>query len=161
MLWRPSPTETTGDPFFQVASQPTITDPVTGIVGPNPLYDPNYRQFDVEGYRIYRGRVDSPNELALIAQFDYQGTFITDFTSQVSVGVSCRPAAPELGIDMSQSSTRLIPPCRILPSAARCLSIPWFPAWRRQSASTFRWSGPSSRWSGAIGPHWPPARPSS
>ena len=26
----------------------------------NPQYDPNYRQFDVEGYRVYRGRVDSP-----------------------------------------------------------------------------------------------------
>jgi hypothetical protein len=97
VLWRPSPTEQSGDPFFQVASQPTITDPVTGIVGPNPLYDPNYRQFDVEGYRIYRGRVDSPNELALIAQFDYQGTFITDFTGQINVGPAC---APELGIDL-------------------------------------------------------------
>src|SRR4051812_7802662 len=100
VLWRPSPTEQSGDPFFQVASQTTITDPVTGIVGPNPLYDPNYRQFDVEGYRIYRGRVDSPNELALIAQFDYQGTFITDFTSQVSVGGQLLTGcAPELGIN--------------------------------------------------------------
>jgi len=99
VLWRPSPTEQSGDPFFQVASQPTITDPVTGIVGANPLYDPNYRQFDVEGYRIYRGRVDSPNELALIAQFDYQGTFISDFTSQVSVGGQLLTGcAPELGI---------------------------------------------------------------
>jgi hypothetical protein len=100
VLWRPSPTEASGDPFFQVANQPTITDPLTGIVGPNPLYDPNYRQFDVEGYRIYRGRVDSPNELALIAQFDYQGTFITDFTSQVSVEGQLRAGcAPELGIN--------------------------------------------------------------
>ncbi|MFL5448730.1 MAG: hypothetical protein ACJ8AX_09280, partial [Gemmatimonadales bacterium] len=97
VLWRPSPTEATGDPFFQVASQVTITDPVTGIVGPNPLYDPNYRQFDVEGYRIYRGRVDSPNELSLIAQFDYQGTFITDFTGQINTGAAC---APELGINI-------------------------------------------------------------
>jgi hypothetical protein len=96
VLWRPSPTETSGDPFFQVANQPTITDPATGIVGPNPLYDPNYRQFDVEGYRIYRGRVDSPNELSLIAQFDYQGTVITDFTGQVNPNANC---APELGIN--------------------------------------------------------------
>ena len=112
VLWRPSPTEQTGDPFFQVASQPTITDPVTGIVGPNPLYDPNYRQFDVEGYRIYRGRVDSPNELALIAQFDYQGTFITDFTSQVSVdGQLLTSCAPELGVnDPVAIDTTVAPP---------------------------------------------------
>ena len=44
---------------------------------PNPLFDPNYRQFDVEGYRVYRGRVDSPNSLQLLAQFDYTGTVIS------------------------------------------------------------------------------------
>jgi hypothetical protein len=100
VLWRPSVTEQTGDPFFQVASQLTITDPVTGITGPNPLYDPNYRQFDVEGYRVYRGRVDSPDELALIAQFDYSGTLIRDFTSQVSVeGQLQTGCAPELGVN--------------------------------------------------------------
>ncbi|HZN98723.1 MAG TPA: hypothetical protein VFB61_13400 [Gemmatimonadales bacterium] len=100
VLWRPSPTETTGDPFFVIASSLTRTDPETGLVEPNPLYDPNYRQFDVEGYRIYRGRVDSPDELTEVAQFDYQGTVITDFTSQISVDgqlqVGC---APELGIN--------------------------------------------------------------
>jgi hypothetical protein len=113
VLWRPSPTEQTGDPFFQVASQPTITDPATGIVGPNPLYDPNYRQFDVEGYRIYRGRVDSPNELALIAQFDYQGTFISDFTSQVSVdGQLLTGCAPELGINTLTIDSTTAPPAR-------------------------------------------------
>ncbi|MFL5474394.1 MAG: hypothetical protein ACJ8A6_01770, partial [Gemmatimonadales bacterium] len=46
--------------------------------------------------RIYRGRVDSPNELALIAQFDYAGTFISDFQGQVNPGTGC---APELGIN--------------------------------------------------------------
>ena len=96
VLWRPSVTETTGDPFFAIASAVTRTDPVTGVVEPNPLYDPNYRQFDVEGYRVYRGRVDSPNELALVAQFDYQGTFITDFQGQINPNSSC---APELGIN--------------------------------------------------------------
>jgi len=100
VLWQPSATETSGDPFFAVASQPTITDPVTGIVGPNPLYDPNYRQFDVEGYRVYRGRVDSPNELSLVAQFDYAGTLIRDFTSQVSFNGQLQTGcAPELGIN--------------------------------------------------------------
>jgi hypothetical protein len=108
VLWRPSPTETTGDPFFAVASAPTITDPVTGLVGPNPLFDPNYRQFDVEGYRIYRGRVDSPNELSLVAQFDYSGTFITDFQGQVNPNASC---APELGINLPAAvDTTVTPP---------------------------------------------------
>jgi hypothetical protein len=110
VLWRPSRTETEGDPFFSVASQPTITNPETGLVEPNTLYDPNYRQFDVEGYRIYRGRVDSPNELELIAQFDYTGTFITDFTGQVNPNPSC---APELGINnITAIDSTTAPPAR-------------------------------------------------
>ncbi|MGH7509478.1 MAG: hypothetical protein ACREMZ_08405 [Gemmatimonadales bacterium] len=96
VLWRPSPSETTGDPFFEVASALTVPNPETGAPEPNPLYDPNYRQSDVEGYRIYRGRVDSPTELALVAQFDYSGTFITDWRGQVNPVPGC---APELGID--------------------------------------------------------------
>jgi len=96
VLWRPSASETTGDPFFAVASALTQPNPETGAPEPNPLYDPNYRQSDVEGYRVYRGRVDSPNELALVAQFDYSGTFITDFRGQVNPLPGC---APELGID--------------------------------------------------------------
>jgi hypothetical protein len=96
VLWQPSASETTGDPFFAVASSPTVTDPVTGLPTTNLLYDPNYRQLDVEGYRVYRGRVDSPNSLNLVAQFDYAGTFIRDFGSQVNPVAGC---APELGIN--------------------------------------------------------------
>jgi hypothetical protein len=96
VLWQPSASETTGDPFFAIASQPTVIDPVTGLPTNNLLYDPNYRQNDVEGYRVYRGRVDSPNSLKLVAQFDYAGTFITDFGSQVNPVKGC---APELGIN--------------------------------------------------------------
>ena len=96
VLWRPSPTETSGDPFFASASSATVLPPGGGTPVPNPLFDPNYRQFDVEGYRVYRGRVDSPNQLALVAQFDYQGTFITDFQGQVNPVPGC---APELGIN--------------------------------------------------------------
>jgi hypothetical protein len=96
VIWQPTSSEVDGDPYFAVASAPTIipegsTDPVA-----NPLYDPNYRQLDVEGYRIYRGRVDSPNSLRVIAQFDYSGTVFTDFTSQVNPTTGC---APELGIN--------------------------------------------------------------
>jgi hypothetical protein len=90
VLWRPSASETTGDPFFQIASQP-----LDGSGQPNLLYDPNYRQQDVEGYRIYRGRVDSPGSLQLLAQFDYAGTLISDYTGQINVGDEC---APEFGI---------------------------------------------------------------
>jgi hypothetical protein len=95
VLWRPSPTETSGDPFFAVATQVTVTDTL-GNVLPNALYDPNYRQLDVEGYRVYRGRVDNPNELQLLAQFDYSGTFISDFAGQVNPTPGC---APELNIN--------------------------------------------------------------
>ena len=95
VVWRPSATETVrpggGDPYFEVASNSA-----------SPLYDPNFRQYDVEGYRIYRGR--SPSNLQLIAQFDYAGTYLRDFT-----GVSAYTAdldgdgilgecAPELGV---------------------------------------------------------------
>jgi hypothetical protein len=96
VLWRPSPTEATGDPFFSLAQQPTVIDSSTGLPVPNALYDPNYRQFDVEGYRVYRGRVDNPNQLQLIAQFDYAGTVIKDFAGQVNPSPGC---APELGIN--------------------------------------------------------------
>jgi hypothetical protein len=65
VIWEPSATETQGDPFFSAAGDPT-----------NPLFDPNYRQFDVEGYRIYRGT--SPADLQLVAQFDKAGSVFVD-----------------------------------------------------------------------------------
>ena len=90
VLWRPSVSESTGDPFFVIANAA-----VTPEGAPNPLYDPNYRQSDVEGYRVYRGRVDSPGSLQLLAQFDYAGTTIADFQGQVNPLDAC---APEIGI---------------------------------------------------------------
>jgi hypothetical protein len=131
VLWRPSPTEASGDPFFTIASQVTITDTL-GNVLPNPLYDPNYRQLDVEGYRVYRGRVDNPNELQLLAQFDYSGTFISDFAGQVNPTIGC---APELGVnvitpivDPVTGDTTFVPACpvpfdTVLPGVARTVSI--------------------------------------
>ncbi len=94
VLWARSNTETTPDPFFQIASQPTIN----GL--PNALYDPNFRGNDVEGYRIYRGRTSNPSELQLIAQFDYapsadgKGVF-NDFRGLINPTATC---APELGV---------------------------------------------------------------
>jgi len=91
VLWRATASETTGDPFFAIANAPLTPE---GSV--NPLYDPNYRNQDVEGYRVYRGRVDSPNSLQLLAQFDFSGTVITDFQGQVNPATTC---APEIGIN--------------------------------------------------------------
>lgn len=89
VVWQKSQTETVGDPFFAAASDATSA-----------LYDPNFRQFDVEGYRIYRGRTSS--DLQLVAQFDYAGTSFTDYTGAIDYGdvngdgiVEC---APELGL---------------------------------------------------------------
>ncbi|HKT60267.1 MAG TPA: hypothetical protein VJQ46_09460, partial [Gemmatimonadales bacterium] len=100
VLWARSGTETTPDPFFAVASQPTST-----------LYDPNFRANDVEGYRIYRGRTNNPTELQLIAQFDYapsadgKGIF-NDFRGTVNPVPGC---APELGV-MTDCPAGLQPP---------------------------------------------------
>jgi len=93
VVWQKSKTEdpvTGGDPFFAIASDPTSV-----------LYDPNFRQFDVEGYRIYRGR--TTGDLQIVAQFDYAGTSITDFTGAFAYtedldGDGKSECAPELGI---------------------------------------------------------------
>ncbi|HVX88680.1 MAG TPA: hypothetical protein VG940_07125, partial [Gemmatimonadales bacterium] len=83
ILWRPSATETSGDPFFSIASDPA-----------SPAYDPNYRESDVEGYRIYRGRVGDPAKLTLLAQFDRSDTRMRDYLGVIRPGGNC---APELG----------------------------------------------------------------
>ena len=93
VLWQPSPTESPDnpDPFFAVASAVTIDG------APNPLYDPNFRANDVEGYRVYRGRVDNPSELQLLAQFDYvpdpatgKGIFV-DYRGLMNPDPGCAP----------------------------------------------------------------------
>jgi hypothetical protein len=95
IAWKPSASDTPkvggGDPYFEVASNPS-----------SPLYDPNFRQYDVEGYRIYRGR--SSSDMQLVAQFDYAGTVLRDFTGAAAYvedldgdGRSGR-CAPELAI---------------------------------------------------------------
>jgi hypothetical protein len=104
VFWTPSATETTPDPFFAIASTPLNAD---GTV--NPLYDPNFRDTDVEGYRIYRGRTSNPSELTLIAQFDYapdpfnptatKGRF-KDFRATVNPIAEC---APEIGVRIACS----------------------------------------------------------
>ena len=88
IAWIKSATETVqpggGDPYYVVSSDNT-----------SPLYDPDYRQYDVEGYRIWRGRTAA--EMQVIAQFDYAGTSFIDYTGQVfdSNNPNC---APEIGL---------------------------------------------------------------
>ena len=98
VLWRQSATDAEGgeDPFFVVAGSPLKGD---GTV--NPLYDPNFRRRDVEGYRVFRGRTSNPSQLTMIAQFDYspdpatgRGIF-RDFRGVVNPDPGC---APELGV---------------------------------------------------------------
>ena len=69
VFWQPSATETTGDPFFAAAADPDPT---------NALRDPNFRRFDVEGYRIFKGT--KPSDIRLIAQFDKAGTSLLDYS---------------------------------------------------------------------------------
>jgi len=69
VIWDESPTEQTGDPFFVAASDPD-----------NALFNPNYRQFDVEGYRVWRGL--DPGTLELLEQFDKAGSNFTDNTCE-------------------------------------------------------------------------------
>lgn len=94
VLWRPSASEQTGDAYFAIAKDAQVLND-QGVLVPNPLYDPNFRQFDVEGYRIYRARVDDPAAMTLLMQFDYAGTVISDYAAQVNGNRFC---APELGV---------------------------------------------------------------
>ena len=90
IVWAKSVTETAGDPYFGVASDSTNAA----------LYDPNFRRFDVEGYRIYRGR--TTGQLEMIAQFDYSGTTFRDVTGNLVYPNRC---APELGLDAAADLT--------------------------------------------------------
>lgn len=94
VLWKPSESETLGDPYFASANQPRTVGPA-GTIDINPLYDPNYRQFDVEGYRVWRSRTSDLTEATLLAQFDYAGTVIRDYTGRINPRQTC---APDLGI---------------------------------------------------------------
>ncbi len=85
IVWRQSDSEASGDSYYSVASDPGT--PAT----PNLIYDPNYRQFDVEGYRVYRGRVDNPSTLQLLAQFDYSDRVFDDYLGVVNPTPDCAP----------------------------------------------------------------------
>jgi hypothetical protein len=84
VVWQKSTTESLGDPYFAVASSPL-----------NSLYDPNFRRYDVEGYRIWRGRTEA--EMEVLASFDYSGTTIMDRTGGFFYD-SNPQCAPELAL---------------------------------------------------------------
>ena len=69
VIWEPSTTEEDGDPFFEVAGDPT-----------SPLYNPNYRRNDVEAYAIWRSSGTSEPEI--VAFFDYADTQFFDYTCE-------------------------------------------------------------------------------
>ncbi len=104
IVWRPSATEATGDPYFDVAASPVAVPTGGGPPAPNPLYDPNYRRFDVEGYRVWRGRTDDPGKMELLAQYDYAGTVLSDYTASVVTLALGNQCAPELGVIQSCST---------------------------------------------------------
>ncbi len=103
VVWRPSGSETEGDPYFEVAKDASVVPDGGGAPVPNSLYDANYRKFDVEGYRIYRGRSDTPTGLKLVAQYDYAGTSFGDYTGQVISDARGSRCAPEINVTSSCS----------------------------------------------------------
>lgn len=88
IVWQKSDTETQGDPF------------TSGT-------DPNYRKFDVAGYRVYRGNRADASSLQLLAQFDLAGDVFYDVTGQVNstLGTGFTDCAPELGVFVAHDYT--------------------------------------------------------
>ena len=69
VVWGESPTVENGDPFFVATGDPS-----------NALFNANYREFDVEGYRIFRGT--DPSGLQIVAQFDESSSIFIDSTCE-------------------------------------------------------------------------------
>ena len=105
VVWEPSKTDVActegrtgpgGDPFATIALDPN-----------SPLYNPNYRRCDVEGYRIYRATGLSGG-FEVIAQFDKSGTVIEDVTCELDPtfvpeeGTACAPQEVALTGDVVQ-----------------------------------------------------------
>jgi hypothetical protein len=68
--WWPSPTEEHGDPFWTAASDSA-----------SPFYNPNYRRYDVQLYRIWRQAGGEP-DLTPIATFAVPDRPFVDFTCE-------------------------------------------------------------------------------
>ena len=112
VVWERAATEVIGDPYFPLASDPL-----------SPLYDPNFRQFDVEGYRIWRGR--SLSSMEVVAQYDFRGTALTDHTGQIyGSGEQVRQCAPEFGVVADCRADFLHGQFRAVPLAGTVVQIP-------------------------------------
>jgi len=112
VVWERSIADVTGDPYFPLAADPL-----------SPLYDPNFRQFDVEGYRVWRGR--SLASMEIVAQFDYTGTSLTDHTGQVyGPSEPVGQCAPDLGIVTDCRADFLHGQSRAVPLAGTVVQIP-------------------------------------
>jgi hypothetical protein len=86
VVWQASATDTIGDPYFTAAGNPA-----------SDLFNANYRQFDVEGYRIFRG--PAPDDLTLIAQFDKAGTEFIDTNCETDPTFVAGTVCPSWGPD--------------------------------------------------------------
>lgn len=70
ILWEPSPTDEAGDPYYSLASDPQSV-----------LYNPNYRQFDVIAYEIWRG--SAADALEPIRVFRHADRMFVDRTCEL------------------------------------------------------------------------------
>ncbi|MFW6085048.1 MAG: hypothetical protein ACODAA_07535, partial [Gemmatimonadota bacterium] len=70
IVWEASPTDETGDPFFELAGDPSSV-----------LFNPNYRRFDVQAYEIWKGH--SPDDLEPLAVFVHDDRFFVDTTCEL------------------------------------------------------------------------------
>jgi hypothetical protein len=68
--------ETTADPFYAVASDPSGS-----------LYDPSYRQFDFEGYRVWKSMTGRPDDWQLLADYDAPSSIARDADVILQAGV--------------------------------------------------------------------------
>jgi len=68
--------ETTPDPFYSVASDPASA-----------LYDPNYKQYDFEGYRVWKSLTGRPDDWELLAEYDRQSVVPRNAEITVQAGV--------------------------------------------------------------------------
>jgi len=67
--------ETTADPFYTVASDASGS-----------LYDPKYKQFDFEGYRVWKSLTGRPDDWTLLADFDKRSVVPRDASITVQAG---------------------------------------------------------------------------
>lgn len=101
VIWNPSASEQAGDPFFSLASD-----------SGSPVYNPNYRQFDVHGYRLLRGTTH--HSLETIAEFRYGGQTFEDRTCETvppddNLGVSRITAAGDTVMVVGYAAGELCP----------------------------------------------------